>query len=83
MHLTNRNNLIKLNNRKEEKNMSKQKIVNGLKTAGIMAKGIICFLILAFAVWSFLNFDVLVKTVKYPEAVRELKIDVRVSQFSK
>lgn len=63
--------------------MNKEKIVKGLKTAGIMAKGTICFLILAFAVWSFLNFDVLVKTIRFPEAVRELKIDVRVSQLSK
>lgn len=63
--------------------MNKEKIVRGLKTAGVMAQGIIYFLILAFVVWSSLNFDVLIKTVKYPEAIRELKIDVRVSQLSK
>ena len=88
--MTNANNLIKLNNEKEVNNMNKENlekfkknVSQGIKTTGIMAKGILYFIVIAFAIWSALNFDVLVKAIRYPEAVRELKIEVRVSQLAK
>jgi len=82
--LTNENNPIKLNNERRGKTiMNKEKFIKGLKTTGVMAQGIVYFLILAFVVWSVLNLDVMIKTIRFPEAVRELKIDVRVSQLSK
>lgn len=68
---------------KENIEKIKKNVGQGIKTAGIMAKGIINFTVILFLVWSALNFDVLVKAIRYPEAVRELKIEVRVSQLSK
>lgn len=44
---------------------------------------ILGFIVVAFLIWTMFNFDVLVKAIKYPEAVRELKIEVRVAQFEK
>ena len=62
---------------------TKKNIQESVKTAGIMAKGILLFVGVIVLAWTFVNFDILTKTIRYPEAVRELKIDVRVSQFSK
>lgn len=45
--------------------------------------GAIGLIVLAFLSWTIFNFDVLAKAIKYPEAVREMKIEVRVAQFSK
>lgn len=57
--------------------------MNKLQVAMTALGGAIGLVVIAFLIWTSLNFDVLVKAIKYPEAVRELKIEVRVAQFSK
>lgn len=57
--------------------------MNKLQVAMTAMAGAMGLIIVAFLIWTSLNFDVLVKAIKYPEAVRELKIEVRVAQFSK
>lgn len=57
--------------------------LRAIKTLGVMAKGAFWFIIIAYLVWLVNNFDVQVKTMRYPEAVRELKITVTAEQFSK
>lgn len=61
--------------------MSKEEIKSTAKTAGLMLTGAVTVLVGAFIMWSIMNFDVLTKAIKYPEAVRQMKIEVRVAQI--
>lgn len=61
--------------------MSKEEIKSTARTAGLMIAGAIIVMIGAFITWSIINFDVLTKAVKYPEAVRQMKIEIRVAQI--
>lgn len=54
------------------------KVKQTIKTISIMAQGVIYFLVALFIIWSALNLDVLTKAIRYPEAVRQLKINVMV-----
>lgn len=68
----------------EDKKLTKwEKAQVTMHTIGIMAKGATYMIIGAYVAWLIANFDVQVKAIKYPEAIRELKIKVTVAQFSK
>lgn len=41
-----------------------------------MLTGAVTFAVCSFVFWSVVNFDVLVKAVRYPEAVRAMQIEV-------
>ena len=45
--------------------------------------GVAVFLAAISIIWTVMNFDVLVKAVRFPEAVRQMKVELRVSQLSK
>ena len=67
----------------EEKLTKWQRVQVTMHTIGIMAKGATYLIIGAYMAWLVANFDVQVKAMKYPEAIRELKIKVTVAQLSK
>ena len=68
----------------EEKKLTKwEKVQVTMHTIGIMAKGATYLIIGAYLAWLIVNFDVQIKAMKYPEAIRELKIKVTVAQLSK
>lgn len=45
--------------------------------------GALGLITISFLIWTMFNFDVLIKAIQYPQAVRDLDIEVRVAQFSK
>lgn len=47
-----------------------------LQSIRLMVSGALLFAVCAFVFWSVINFDVLVKAIRYPEAVRELQVEV-------
>lgn len=60
--------------------MTKEKLQNTLEIVRFMATGALA-LILGIAIyWSIANADVVVKAIKYPEAIRQMKIQVTVAQ---
>lgn len=56
---------------------------NKAKVVGIGAIGVLVFLAAVSIVWTVMNFDVVIKSVRFPEAVRQMKVELRVSQLSK
>lgn len=56
---------------------------NKAKVVGIGAIGVLVFLAAISIVWTVMNFDVVIKSVRFPEAVRQMKVELRVSQLSK
>jgi hypothetical protein len=60
--------------------MNRENIQKTLETAKLMATGAVILILAAIVFWSAANFDVLIKAVKYPEAIRQMKIEVRVAQ---
>ena len=57
-----------------------EKAMNIITTAGIMAKGILWFIVIAYLAWLWNNFDVQLKAMRYPETVRKLQITVSAAQ---
>lgn len=51
-----------------------------LQTAYHMVLGAIVLTLAALIFWIFANFDVFVKAMRYPEAVRQLNIEIQVVQ---
>ncbi len=51
-----------------------------VQTAKHMVAGVLAFLAIVAIFWSAANLDVLVKAVRYPEAVRAMKINVSIVQ---
>lgn len=45
--------------------------------------GVAIFIGALSIIWTVINFDVLVKAVRFPEAVRQMKVELRVSQLGK
>lgn len=60
----------------EKRQMMRERI----RTARTMLAGAITFAIGMAVIWSIANADVLYKTIRYPEAVREIEITVEISQ---
>ena len=60
--------------------MNREQLRKHLETAKLMAQGAIVLILAAIIFWSTANFDVLLKAVKYPEAIRQMKIEVKVAQ---
>lgn len=58
--------------------MNTMNIKNKTKTLGVMLTGAGILVIGAIVVWSIMNFDILVKAYRYPEAIRALQITVQV-----
>lgn len=50
-----------------------------VRTALHMAVGAITLLVGAFVFWSIVNADVLMKAMRYPEAVRAMQVEVLIS----
>ena len=57
--------------------MNKKEIAH---TALHMLTGAVLLGTCAIIIWSITNFDVLMKAYKYPEVIRQLKIDVQISK---
>ena len=51
-------------------------VKNAVKTAGNMIAGALILTILGASIWATINFDVLAKAVRYPEAVRQMEVEV-------
>lgn len=68
---------------KENFEKAKKNVAQGVRSTAKTIMTIINFIVIIYIVWSAVNSDVVIKAIRYPEAVRELKIEVRVSQLAK
>lgn len=59
--------------------MNRQKLQTFIDTAKLMAIGAITIILAISIFWSIANIDVLVKAVKYPEVIRQMKVQVTVA----
>jgi len=55
-------------------------VKKSLQTVANMAAGAILLTILGATVWATINFDVLAKAVRYPEAVRQMEVEVLIKK---
>lgn len=51
-----------------------------VQTLKHMVAGVLAFLAIIVIFWAAVNLDVLVKVIRYPEAVRAMKINVEIMQ---
>ena len=58
----------------------KENAVKNLIIIKHMLQGALALVAIIAIVWSLRNIDVIVKTVKYPEAVREMEVTVKVTK---
>ena len=55
-------------------------VKKSLQTVGTMLMGATLLTILAATIWTTINFDVLAKAVRYPEAVRQMEVEVLIKK---
>ena len=66
--------------REAKNNMHNLNFNTKVQTAKHMVAGILVFLAIIAIFWSTANFDLIVKVVRYPEAVRAMKINIDIVQ---
>lgn len=55
-------------------------VKKSLQTVGTMVMGAALLTILAASIWATVNADVLFKAIRYPEAVREMQVEVLIKK---
>lgn len=55
-------------------------VKKSLQTVVTMLMGATLLTILAATIWATINFDVLAKAVRYPEAVRQMEVEVLIKK---
>lgn len=61
-------------------NIDQEAVKKTLQTLGNMVLGATVLIILGATIWATINIDVLWKAIRYPEAVRQMEVEVLIKK---